>query len=888
MENRIESSDGAEVPRKSRSLDLKSLYKHGVRKDVQNKKLKRKIREDDGDQNVEKKKKSVKEVSLSSLKNISTDSKKSVDRVCHSASSSGLHDSKDLKKSETNQKLNSGIGFKSISSLGLNGDVIRIPRRKRGFVGRKKGEGGQASKQHDQSCSKPDVVDQISKLSGDDSGSQVESVKVKQEKGFDDFKENRDGESNSTSHAGEEHGRVNHLVVSNGDSSFKKSRRKRSKTNNLAPDGKVVVKEEEPLADNSTTMCNDSQEDDEENLEENAAMMLSSRFDPNCTGFSSNNKASGLATMDGLSFLLSSGGDFVSRRSKSLSGSESPSIDAAARVLRPRKQHKEKGHPRKRRHFYEVFFGDVDANWVLNRRIKVFWPLDQSWYYGLVNDYDRERKLHHVKYDDRDEEWIDLQNERFKLLLLPSEVPGKAQRRKSIVLDRLSGQRKSSSKPKKEKKKGDFSTQDDSCIGSNYMDSEPIISWLARSRRRVKSPFRALKKQKTSDLSMKTVPPPLSNNAVNSHRCFESGNVRKDKRKVSRNSNLTGRFANDAMKEDSTSESISCPKDSKEPIVYFRRRFRKTGLELSHRCEENRVCRSALDPGTSSAAAAVDDTGNLEKQDVLLGRLDSDGLLWSIDDAGLLKLMLTGLESGKFKFDKDFPILSRLCDIFGAKTIWLSHAALLLRYGTVMIRWPQVHLEMLFVDNVVGLRFLLFEGCLNQALAFVFLVMMTFHLPTEHVKSVEMQPPVTSIRFKLTCFQHHRKQLDFAFYSFSEVENSKWMYLDRKLGRHCLVTKQLPLSECTYNNLQMLQNMSIHSPLRSVSGKPSFIKVFIDFLFRYLRRSISLGSLKHIFFVFLFKFALVLFSCPPLLLLLFCYIYLCNSVLNYDIHIAGC
>lgn len=820
MENRIESSDGAEVPRKSRSLDLKSLYKYRVTKDVQNKKLKRKASADDGDENSEKKKKkSVKEVSLSSLKNTSSSSKKNVDKDCHKGLSSGLHDSKDLKL-EAKQKLNGSIGFKSVSSLSLNDDAIQIPRRKRGFVGRKKGEGGHVPRRQGLSCGKLDLVDQISKLSGDDSGSQVESVKVKRTKGFDDFKENRNSESNSARHAEEEHGRVNHPGVSNGDSLFKKSRRKRSKTKNLSPDDKVGAKEAEPLADNSTMMCNDSQEDDEENLEENAAMMLSSRFDPNCTGFSSN-KASAFATVDGLSFLLSSGRDFVSRRSRSLSGSDSPSVDAAGRVLRPRIQHKEKGHSRKRRHFYEVFFGDLDADWVLNRRIKVFWPLDQSWYYGLVNDYDREKKLHHVKYDDRDEEWIDLQNERFKLLLLPSEVPGKAACRRSRIRDRSSVQRKSSSKPKKEKKKGDISMQDDSCIGSNYMDSEPIISWLARSRRRVKSPFHALKKQKPSDLSVKPVLPPFSNNAVNSSRCFESGTVRRDKRKLSRNSNLSGRFANDAMKEESTSESISCPKDSKMPIVYFRRRFRKTGLELSRGCEDNHACRNILDP-VSSFAPAVDDTRDWVKWDVLLGRLDPGGLLWSVDDAGLLKLTLPGLESGKFKFDVDFPILSGLYDLFGVENLWLSHSAVLLRYGTVMIRWPQVHLEMLFVDNVFGLRFLLFEGCLNQALALVFLVVRTFHEPTERVKFVDM--PVTSIRFKLTCFQHHKKHLEFAFCNFSTVENSKWIYLDRKLRRHCLVTKQLPLPECTYDNIKMLQNRTVHSPLRSVCGQPSFIK----------------------------------------------------------------
>jgi hypothetical protein len=60
----------------------------------------------------------------------------------------------------------------------------------------------------------------------------------------------------------------------------------------------------------------------------------------------------------------------------------------------------------------------------LDRRIKVFWPLDNKWYYGSVKSYDPTNKLHYVRYDDRDEEWLSLQNEKFKLQLLPGETAG--------------------------------------------------------------------------------------------------------------------------------------------------------------------------------------------------------------------------------------------------------------------------------------------------------------------------------------------------------------------------------------------------------------------------------------------------------------------------------
>ncbi|KAL5559225.1 hypothetical protein UlMin_035436 [Ulmus minor] len=829
METRIDTSHGTEIPRKSRSLDLKSLYKSRITEEDKKKGLKRKANEDGGDGNRDKKKKkkkSIKEVSLSSLKNVNSDSRKSLDVVVYDSDLvSGSHDSKDLKLS-SNQTLNGSHGVNSVSSLSLEDNVIQIPRRKRGLVGRKKFEGGQLLKHQVQSSSKLDPVDQISKLSGesdDASGTHAESWKAKQEKDFDDLKENRNGESNSSRHSvkEEEDGQPSHLVVKNSDLSLKKSRRRRSKRKDLAPDGKGHVKEVESLVDKSIKRYNDAQ-DDEANLEENAAMMLSSRFDPSCTGFSSNSKASALQSASQSPLHLSSGPEFVGcgHGSKSVSGSESPSFDAAGMVLRPRKEGEEKRHPRKRRHFYEIFLADVDSHWVLNRRIKVFWPLDQSWYYGLVNDYDDEKKLHHVKYDDRDEEWINLENERFKLLLLPSEAPGKARRRKSKVQGENSDERTRKLKHKKEKEKKDLPVGDDNCIGS-FMDSEPIISWLARSTHRVKSPkspIRAVKKQKTSGLSTKSMQPLLSDDAVNLNGSFKGDPLSRAKRKVSRNSDLTERHAGDATQESSASESVPCPKESKMPIVYYRRRFRKTGSELSHTCQENNVCRSML--GSVTSASIADDIVNLKKRDVFLGKMNPDEPLWSVDDAGLLKLTLPCIESGKCKFIVNFPVDSVLFDSCGVGNFWLLNAAMLLHYGTVTITWPMVHLEMLFVDNVAGLRFLLFEGCLKQVLGFVFLALTMFHQRTEQGKFVELQLPVTSVRFKLTCFQHLRKQLVFTFYNFSEVKNSNWMDLDCKLRRHCLLTKQLPLSECTYDNIQMLQNGINPSPVT----QPSLLK----------------------------------------------------------------
>lgn len=853
MENRIGSSHEAEIPKKSRSLDLKSLYQSEGSKEVQTKNLKRKggIDVSAVDKKHERKK-SRKAVSVSSFRKVNGNGSKSLEEVYNGSLSSGSHDSKD-SKDVLNQRSNHGSGFSNMSQT-LEGSFIKIPRRKRGFVGRRKVENViQLSKTAALCSGEVGNGDQVVKLTGKDTGKQVKPLKVKQKKASDEFKENGNAETNSGKDLEQEAERPDHLVVNsgdlsmekshtgqfvenNGDSSSRKSLRKRSrKRKGMVPDGKSVAKEAQPSIDSDK--INDDLPDDEENLEENAARMLSSRFDPSCTGFSLNSKVSSLPSANGLSFLLSSGQEFTALGSNDVSGSESASVDTAGRVLRPRKQHKEKGNSRKRRHYYEIFTGDLDAYWVLNRRIKVFWPLDQSWYYGLISDYDTVKKLHHVKYDDRDEEWINLQDERFKLLLLPSEVPGKRQRKRSAARVERSNGENGKLKRRKEKKR-DLATEDDNYMG-NYMDSEPIISWLARSSQRVKSsPFHASKKQKVSTLSLTSGPPSLTDDGVSRHEHLDGGSRNKDISNLSGNSGFPGRFAAGGRIEVSPLENPFHPKDNKLPLVYYRKRFRNSYSVPRHSFEANHVSTSLPESDTSLGPVGVS-SGPLEKQHISLERLDPDEALekldtvealWLTDVTGLLKLNVQLMESRRFRFELSFPVLSICNYSFGTYHPWFFHALLLLQYGTLMTMWPRVHLEMLFVDNMVGLRFLLFEGCLKQAIAFVFQVLAVFHPPTEHRKFADLQLPVTSIKFKFSCIDDFRKQLVFAFYNFVEVKISKWMDLDSKLKKHCLLTEQLPLSECTYDNIRALQNGTSQLLSSSVCNVSSRIKVFISYI----------------------------------------------------------
>ncbi|XP_076946802.1 uncharacterized protein LOC143618482 isoform X1 [Bidens hawaiensis] len=428
--------------------------------------------------------------------------------------------------------------------------------------------------------------------------------------------------------------------------------------------------------------------DPDDDLEQNAARMLSSRFDPSCTGFSL--KPPRLSANEG--------------EEEKQSGNEIPmaaSGEAQDRVLRPRKQHKKgRGTSRKRRHFYEVHSDDMDAHWFLNRKIKIFWPLDESWYYGLVNDYDAEKNLHHIKYDDRDEEWISLESERFKLLLLPSELPHKPNTPVHM--------------------------KDDA-----FMESEPIISWLAHHR-------------------------------VKSSKLSTSRDVCNMTERETDSLNCTSAFFNPSVEDDRSNNGS----EGHVPIVYVRRR----------RCHRFSDSAEAAPRSLSNTTHVV--------------RLDATQLIQCE------------------KFEICIPLWPMLTYyVLGADILWMLHSVVLLQFGTVVTMWPTVFLEVLFVDNIVGLRLFLFEGCLKQALAFVFLVMNVFCRP-EKDKSINHQIPVTSIRFQLSFFQNFRIHKVFAYYSFSKVRDFDWRYLDSVFKPQCLLSKHLSLSECTYDNIKLLQGVT--------------------------------------------------------------------------------
>lgn len=775
MENSLVKSGGREKSKKSRSLDVKSVYKNGGSKNEKRKGG----TDEDGElgKNIQKKR-SRKETLLSSFVEAGKQSESSIDK---------FHGDKASLDISPQSKGKLGI----LLSLDGSGSAIKIPKRPRGFVGRKKSENN-----HDSSRLSVDKVDevvgkQVPESEGPSGGEADSAGKIARSndgvkgvivslkgKGKVRIDGNKKSSSKKASAPVSKTEEEVHLVVNNNGDAF--SSEKRSSNHKKRKGSEILSAKAEPSAENVLATSVDSLDEDEEKLEQNAARMLSSRFNSSSTQFSSKIRS---PSLNDLSSLRVSEEDFVSRRINMSSGSELASGDLADRVLRPRKRHKDDDVSRKRRHFYEICYGDLDPLWVLNRRIKVFWPLDESWYYGLVSDYRPETKRHHIKYDDRDEEWIDLQNEKFKLLLLPSEVPHKPEPRGDALENRNDDV-------------DDKNLPSDDSLESSYMDSEPIISWLVRSSQRVKSSHIGSSKRLKSSLLSEKLSQKLSIKSVSAKEGLEKSD---SSNKLNCNLELQDR-----------SSSIS--RDGNSPVVYVRRRFRKKDHGL---IDTDKACGKTPVSTVDFVPKGFYPT---RENDYSHGLAESERLLPSVGHVGLLKLT-SFVECKKMTLELGFPASS--LSKFGAEDFWLIHSLLLLKYGTIMNMWPKVRLEILFVDNVVGLRFLLFEGSLKQAVEFVLLVMAVFNRPDKKGKPVDLPMPVTSIRFKLSCLEDSRKRHVFSVYSFLGVKCSKWLYLDSKLQQHCLLAKQLPLSECTYDNIKALKSGSDQLPPSSRSRASS-------------------------------------------------------------------
>lgn len=70
---------------------------------------------------------------------------------------------------------------------------------------------------------------------------------------------------------------------------------------------------------------------------------------------------------------------------------------------------------------------------VVDRRVKVYWPLDKSWYEGVVKSFDEVSGKHLVQYEDAEEERLDLSVEKIEWIEEPAKKKLRRLRRFSVL-----------------------------------------------------------------------------------------------------------------------------------------------------------------------------------------------------------------------------------------------------------------------------------------------------------------------------------------------------------------------------------------------------------------------------------------------------------------------
>ncbi|XP_052156685.1 uncharacterized protein LOC127774464 [Oryza glaberrima] len=474
------------------------------------------------------------------------------------------------------------------------------------------------------------------------------------------------------------------------------------------------------------------QEEDNVNLEENAARMLCSLSDNMCA--SSLRKSAKSLNRSSKAYFVQHSEHFKDSCNKD-KGMAGP-----ARLLRNRDGKASSKKRRPRRHFYEVSPHDVDPFCIVKERIRVFWPLDEIWYFGLVKEYDPMTRLHHVRYDDKDEEWINLQNERIKLLLLPSEARHKSNRRNP----------RSIFKPKYEvDEREDI---DRNSTGSS--ESGPIISLLSRSNHARSATSSNTNKQNHthSDIS------PVMFDQKQSMLCS-------DDRPGGSPAN-----AGEEIPEDRTTL-----KDSRFRFVYSRKRScrRKNGFLNTSEQDSDLKYRKVTGALFASVAGWGSVTENVTSR--------RHGIL-------VLSQPLKSI----------YKIMSEACHV------WLLNALVLLHRGAMVSLWPAVHLEILLVDDTLGLKHLLLETSLRSAVSLFCLLVGCFNSYSKASTRNESKMLCTSVRVRISGL-HGRSQVVFLMFSFVGVKYPKWKHLQGQLQHHH-IKRGLSKVNCACADIKQLTN----------------------------------------------------------------------------------
>jgi hypothetical protein len=487
--------------------------------------------------------------------------------------------------------------------------------------------------------------------------------------------------------------------------------------------------------------CRHVNGNDDISLEENAARMLCSLSD---------NRSAGPAKKNAKSLDRSSNKIFVQHSNYFKNPcKENKEVAGPSRCLRKRDDKVPFRKRRPRRHFYEVSPHDVDPFCIVKERIRVFWPLDETWYFGLVKEYDPVTRLHHVRYDDKDEEWINLQNERIKLLLLPGEARIRSNHNNS----------RPAFKPKHEEIERENKDESD----TRSSESEPISSWSPHAKQGRSAMSSNISKQ---DETHSNIAP-----LCGQKQCQEldvQDNMFNDPTRDSSPANRGAEVLNYVRKT---------PEDMRFCFVYSRKRLCRKRNGFFNISEQD-SCPKIV----SSSPTVLPSLPGRESD------TRADASLTYVSP--VLNLPLK-------------PVHKLICE---ACNIWLSNALFLLQFGTLVALWPVMHLDILLVDNALGLKHLLFETCLRSAVSFFCFLVGSFNQCSRQNSLKDSKMPCTSIRFQISGV-HGTNKVVFMIFSFVAMEVSKWKQLLGKLQDHCSICV-LSNGDSKYTNIMHHTNQT--------------------------------------------------------------------------------
>ncbi|KAJ0960522.1 hypothetical protein J5N97_001612 [Dioscorea zingiberensis] len=318
------------------------------------------------------------------------------------------------------------------------------------------------------------------------------------------------------------------------------------------------------------------------------------------------------------------------------------------------------------------------------------------------------------------------------------------------------------------------------------MESEPIISWLARSSGPLKSSSeRVLKKRKAHFL----------NNFRPSTLLSQKTNMVVEPSKPNSSfvipENSVGEIAGASL-----FSHITDSKERKLSFVYTRKRFRKRSDVLN-----------------DTPAQISSSSGSAGPFNILASVTDS---VAALDQCGPT---ITNIEQKQISLKLLLPPQCAQDLSFALKIFCRSHADNILHYGKLIHVSPMVHMEVIFVDNILGLRFISFEGCLKQVWGFISLIVSTFLEYNKHRKHADLRLPSTSIGFNLSGLHDKRRHILFVLHSFFQLEKSRWEYLEFKLKHHCLKMMGVPVDSSLNSNLKNLPS-SCESLCSTVMSDP--------------------------------------------------------------------